>query len=32
MNVDLTAATWHNWRTSEPIMRSLTDYDHDPLE
>jgi hypothetical protein len=24
----LTAATWHNWRTGQPIMRSLTAYDH----
>ena len=24
----LTAAIWHNWRTGQPIMRSLTAYDH----
>jgi hypothetical protein len=24
----LTAATWHNWRTGQPIMRSLVTYDH----
>lgn len=24
----LTAAIWHNWHTGQPIMRSLTAYDH----
>lgn len=24
----LTAVIWHNWRTGQPIMRSLTAYDH----
>jgi hypothetical protein len=24
----LTAATWHNDHTGQPIMRSLTAYDH----
>jgi len=24
----LTAAIWHNWRTGQPIMRSLVAYDH----
>ncbi len=24
----LTAAIWHNWHTSQPVMRSLTAYDH----
>jgi len=24
----LTAAIWHNWNTGQPIMRSLTAYDH----
>jgi len=24
----LTAAIWHNWRTGQPIMRSLIAYDH----
>ena len=24
----LTAAIWHNWHTGQPVMRSLTAYDH----
>ena len=24
----LTAAIWHNWRTGQPVMRSLVAYDH----
>jgi hypothetical protein len=28
----LTAAIWQNWHTGQPIMRSLTAYDTDPLE
>ena len=24
----LTASIWHNWHTGQPIMRSLTAYDH----
>jgi hypothetical protein len=24
----MTAAIWHNWHTGQPIMRSLTAYDH----
>jgi hypothetical protein len=24
----LTAAIWHNWHTGQPVLRSLTAYDH----
>jgi hypothetical protein len=24
----LTTAIWHNWHTDQPVMRSLTAYDH----
>jgi hypothetical protein len=24
----LTAAIWHNWQTGQPVLRSLTAYDH----
>ena len=24
----LTACVWHNWHTGQPVMRSLTAYDH----
>jgi hypothetical protein len=27
----LTAAIWHNHQTSQPVLRSLTAYDHRPL-